>query len=63
MLIPDSPPPFSLSPPSPVCYQGAVHEDLYTVLRLADLSMVETAEFNPGGAPLDPGDLKTDTIQ
>ena len=35
-----------------------MHEELYTVLRLADLSMLETAEFKPGGAPIDPGELK-----
>ena len=40
-----------------------MHEELYTVLRLADLSMLETVEFKPGGAPIDPGELKTNTIQ
>ena len=52
------PPPFSLTPPPPVHYQGTMHEELYTVLRLADLSMLETAESKPGGAPIDPGELK-----
>ena len=42
-------------------YQGTMHEELYTVLRLADLSMLETAEFKPGGAPIDPGELKNYT--
>ena len=49
---------FSLTPPPSVHYQGTMHEELYTVLRLADLSMLETAESKPGGAPIDPGELK-----
>ena len=54
-----TPPSFSLSPPLPVQHQGTMQEELYTVLRVADLSRLAAAEFKPEGAPIVSGELKT----
>ena len=36
-----------------------MQEELYTVLRVADLSRLAAAEFKPEGAPIVSGELKT----
>ena len=64
-LASHNPPPTPLSPPPPpVHYQGTMHEESCVCFALRrPVEANPLAELKPGGAPIDPGELKNNTMQ